>query len=146
MVRIIFILVILAAIVPSGIRRQIETLRLVSALSGRSMEERRSFLFGRWYEEAQRLARTIPPAAPVDLVMIGPDARDVAVLSGALLHPRDCRFFDGWEAWKRRERARFLHDDRAANAVPGPPPQRAEFLVVVDPAAEPPLQIVAGAP
>jgi len=109
------------------------------------MSERRPALFGSWFRSVERLRDATPDDATIDIVMLSPAGRDLAVLSGAVLQPRDCRFFDGWDAWKRRERADFLHDDRAANAAPGPPPGPAAFVIAIDPGAREPVSVVRGA-
>jgi hypothetical protein len=80
---------------------------------------------------AASLADRIPPAATVDIVMLGPGARESAVFLGAELAPRDVRFFDGWEAWRARRRAVFMNDPRAANAAPGPPPGPATVVLEI---------------
>lgn len=129
----------LATIVPYGAPRYAATLRLARDLAKRPMEERRAELFGGWYADAMRLRAETPPNASIDFVMLTPAARDAAILAGAALQPRDCRYFDGWEAWRARRRAEFVHDARAVNAPPGPPPGPADVVVAVDAAAEHPL-------
>jgi hypothetical protein len=108
----------------------------------RTIEERRLKQYGSWYASAQQLRGTTPADATIDFVMVTPAARDIAVLAGSELQPRDVRFFEGWDAWKRRKRADFLLDERAANAAPGPLPGPARFIVAVDPSSDPPLRIV----
>jgi len=129
----------LGTIVPFGAPRYLAMLREVRGLARLPMEQRRVELFGNWYADAVRLQGEVSPTKSIDFVMLTPAARDVAVLAGATLQPRDCRYFDGWDAWRARRRAEFLHDARAANAVPGPPPGPADVVVVVDAAAEHPL-------
>jgi len=129
----------LGTILPYGAPRYVAALREARGLARLPMEQRRAELFGNWYADALRLQREVPSTKSIDFVMLTPAARDVAVLAGATLQPRDCRYFDGWDAWRARRRAEFLHDARAANAVPGPPPGPADVVVVVDAAAEHPL-------
>lgn len=138
------LLVLLAAgTVAAGARRIGDTARLARELARLpDLEARRTQLFGPWYAAVADLRRAIPADAAIDFVMLRPEARDIAVLGAAELQPRDVRLFDGWEAWRARRRATLLHDARAANAVPGPPPAPAQFVVAVDPAATPPLRIV----
>ena len=129
----------LGTIVPFGAPRYLAVLREARGLAKLPMKQRRVELFGNWYADAVRLQREVSPTKSIDFVMLTPAACDVAVLAGAVLQPRDCRYFDGWDAWRARRRAEFLHDARAANAVPGPPPGPAAVVVVVDAAAEHPL-------
>ena len=129
----------LGTIVPFGAPRYLAVLREVRGLARLPMERRRVELFGNWYADAVRLQREVSPTKSIDFVMLTPAARDVAVLAGAALQPRDCRYFDGWDAWRARRHAEFLHDARAANAVAGPPPAPADVVVVVDAAEEHPL-------
>lgn len=129
----------LATIVPYGAPRYVAALREARDLAKLSMAQRRAELFGNWYADAMQLQAALPRNASIDFVMLTPAARDVAVLAGAALQPRDCRFFDGWDAWRARRRYAFLRDARAANAAPGPPPGPADAVVVVDAAAEHPL-------
>jgi hypothetical protein len=111
-----------------------------------TFEQRRLTLFGPPYAGVRQLRAAMPANATIDFVMLVPEARDIAVLGGADLQPRDVRFFDGWDAWKLRKRAEFLHDARAANAPPGPPPPPAQFVVAVDPRKKLPFRIVNPAP
>lgn len=137
------IVVFVAASVIAGAPRLVETLRLARELARQpDAEGRRVVIFGPWYAAVQRLRDATPANATIDFVMLRAEARDIAVLGAAELQPRDVRLFDGWDAWRARNRAILLHDDRAANAVPGPPPLPAQFVVVVDPAADPPFRIV----
>jgi hypothetical protein len=129
----------LGTIVPYGAPRYLAVLREARALRPLTMEQRRAELFGNWYADAVRMQAEVPPSASIDFVMLTPAARDVAVLAGATLQPRDCRYFDGWDAWRARRRFAFLQDARAANAAPGPPPGSADVVVVVDANAAHPL-------
>ena len=139
--RIALLVLIVASSVVAGARRFHETAHLAVQLArSPDLESRRRVLFGSWYEGVQRLKRETPPSATIDFVMLRPEARDIAVLGAAELQPRDVRLFDGWEAWRQRRRAELLHDARAANAAPGPPPSPAQFVVVVDPAAPEPFR------
>jgi len=142
-VRNIILALLLAGSVFAGARRLTGTARLARDLRTLpDVEARRTRLFGGWYAAAAQLRRDTPPDAAIDFVMVRPEARDIAVLGAAELQPRDVRLFDGWDAWKQRTRAVLLHDARAANAVAGPPPSAARFVVVVDPAADPPLRLL----
>jgi hypothetical protein len=132
----------LASILPYAYPRYREVLSIASALRPLAIEERKRTLFGPWYAEAAFLHETVPADGAIDFVMLTPSARDIAVLAGAVLQPRDVRYFDGWESWESRTRATFLHDARAANAAPGPPPPIAPIVVAVDPAAIPHFRIV----
>lgn len=124
---------IVATTILSGAKRLYETADLAWHLGQiRDLEARKLTLFGPWYAGVQRLRRETPPDATIDFVMLRPEARDIAVLGAAELQPRDVRLFDGWEHWKARRRAELLHDARAANAAPGPPPSAARFVVAVD--------------
>jgi hypothetical protein len=140
-VRIAFIAVLVASAILAGARRLGETLRTARDVAKiETIEGRRAMLFGAWYRAIEQLKRETPPNATIDFVMMRPEARDIAVLGAAELQPRDVRLFDGWDAWRARRRAILLHDDRAANAVPGPATAIAQFVVVVDPTVDPPLR------
>ena len=140
--RVAILVLIVASTMIAGAKRLADTARLsyhFARLPG--METRRATLFGPWYESVQRLRRETPSDATIDFVMLRPEARDIAVLGAAELQPRDVRLFDGWTAWELRTRAELLHDARAANAAPRPPPSPARFVVVVDPTAAEPLHL-----
>lgn len=139
--RVAVLVLLVASTVFAGGKRLGDTARLAYQLRALpDLEARRAMLFGPWYAAVQQVRRDTPVNATIDFVMVRPEARDIAVLAAAELQPRDVRLFDGWEAWKERRRAMLLHDARAANAVPGPPPAAAHFVFAVDPAAEPPLR------
>lgn len=139
--RLALIVLIVASSVVSGARRLYDVAHLAVQLARQpDLDTRRRVLFGPWFEGVQRLARETPPSATIDFVMLRPEARDIAVLGAAELQPRDVRLFDGWEAWKQRKRAELLHDTRAANAAPGPPPSRARLVVTVDPSLPEPFR------
>lgn len=139
--RVAVLVLLVASTVFAGGKRLGDTARLAYHLRALpDLEARRAVLFGPWYVAVQQVRRDTPANATIDFVMVRPEARDIAVLAAAELQPRDVRLFDGWEAWKERRRAVLLHDARAANAVPGPRPAPAQFVFVVDPAAEPPLR------
>lgn len=122
----------LAAIVPFGARPAIEACRLAYQLRSVPVPERKVFLIGAWVRDVERLRRATPAGSSIDLVMIGPEARDLAVLSAAMLQPRDCRIFAGWEAWRKRERAHFLQGTQSANAPPGLATPPAQVVVALD--------------
>jgi hypothetical protein len=79
----------------------------------------------------EEIEARVPRGGTVDIVMLTPGARERAVFLGADLHPRDVRFFEGWEAWRARRRAIFMHDARAVNAPPGPPPGPPHLVVEI---------------
>jgi hypothetical protein len=139
--RIALVALIVASTIAAGAKRLYDTAQLAVQLARvPDLEGRRRVLFGPWYEGVQRLRRATPANATIDFVMLRPEARDIAILGAAELQPRDVRLFDGWDAWKQRRRAELLHDARAANAAPGPPPPRARFVVAVDPSAPEPFR------
>ena len=141
--RVALLALFVASTVFAGAKRLAETTTLAYGLARLpDLESRRARVFGPWYESVRRLRNETPSDATIDFVMVRPEARDIAVLGAAELQPRDVRLFDGWTAWELRTRAELLHDARAANAVPGPPPSPARFVVSVDPQAAEPLQIV----
>lgn len=124
------------AVAPYG-----DLLRLTKSLIHHTPEERRTILFDGWYEAALRIDAVLPERVAVDIILKTPAARDIAVLGSTLLQPRDCRIFDGFDAYARRQRAILIRDSRAVNAAPGASPQAAPYLVIADPAAEPPLRL-----
>lgn len=139
----ILLVVFVVSTVGSGVRAYLALAQNAASLRHLSMEERRRTLFAPWYGEVVALRDAVPANASIDMVMIVPGARDVAVLAGPLLQPRDVRYFDGWTAWRHRTRARFLHDERAANAVSNRPlPGRAHMTVAVDPTTTPIFKVV----
>ena len=141
MVRIALIVLIVASSVASGAKRLYDTARFAVGIAPhRDLDSRRRIVFGAWYEGVQRLRSATPPDATIDFVMMRPEARDIAVLAATELQPRDVRLFDGEDAWRQRRRAELLHDARAANAAPGPPPSRAQLVVIVDPSAPEPFR------
>lgn len=111
------------------------------ALRGETDEVRRRVVLGSWHAVVEEVRGRVPESGAIDFVMVTPEGRDVAVFAGAALAPRDCRYFDGWDDWRARRRAVFFHDDRAANAAPGPAPGEADLVVVVDGRIDPPLRI-----
>lgn len=126
----------------AGAPRLRENWRVARDLAPLHEESRRARWFGKWYLAVAQLRNDIPSNATIDFVMLRPEARDIAVLGAAELQPRDVRLFDGWDAWRKRERAILLHDDRAANAATTTPPSKAQYVVIVDPNLEPSLQRV----
>lgn len=140
--RVVAIVLFVASMIIAGAPRLREVLRDANALAPLTFESRRARWFGKWYPAVAQLRNDIPETATVDFVLLRPEARDIAVLGAAELQPRDVRLFDGWDAWRKRERAILLHDDRAANAVAGAPPGVAQYVVIVDPQIEPPLRRV----
>jgi hypothetical protein len=139
--RVAILTIFVGSTIIAGAPRLIAMLRTAKDLARlHSLDERRATLFGAWYPAIEQLKRDTPSTATIDFVMLRPESRDIAVLGAAELQPRDVRLFDGWDAWKRRERAILLHDDRAANAVPGPPPHAGDLIVIIDPSNDPPLR------
>jgi hypothetical protein len=140
--RVALLILLVASSVVAGGKRLADTARFAGDLAKlEEVEARRATIFGPWYVAVQQLRREIPNDAVVDFVLLRPEARDIAVLGAAELQPRDVRLFDGWDAWHARMRAELLHDARAANAVPGLATPPAQFVVVVDPTANPPLRL-----
>lgn len=107
-------------------------LRDAAAIRRLPLDERRRAVYGDWTRVTDHIRATVPPAGAVDMVMLTPNARELAVFAGVELGLRDVRFFDGWDAWRSRDRARFMNDVRAVNAPPGPPPDAARVVVTVD--------------
>lgn len=138
--RITFLAAVVLSSIGYGARDYYSLGRIARDLQPLTMEQRRTTLFAPWYAEVAAIRSGLPVASSIDFVMLTPQARDVAVLAGPLLQPRDVRYFDGWEAWRRRERARFFHDDKATNAIPGPPPAAADVTLSIDPAGTPIFQ------
>lgn len=124
------------------VRGLVAQARAARALRERSADERRRIVLGSWYAVVDEVRRRVPEGGSVDIVMPSPDARDVAVFAGAGLAPRDCRFFSGWDDWRARRRATFVHDARGANAPAGPAPGPASCVIVAEPRLDPPLRIV----
>ena len=136
--RVAVLVLLVASTMFAGAKRLGDTARLARDLSSLpDLETRRARYFGKWYVAIEQVKKATPPNATIDFVMARPEARDIAVLGAAELQPRDVRLFDGMDAWKSRTRAVLLHDDRAANAVPGPPPSAAQYVFIVDPRVEP---------
>jgi hypothetical protein len=136
-----FLVALLFAPVPATVRGLREQFNRALAMRGESAEARRRVSCGPWYETIVEVRRRVPASGSVDFVMLTPEGRDVVVFAGAALAPRDCRFFSGWDDWRARRRATFFHDERAANAAPGPPPGAASCVVLVDGRLDPPLRI-----
>lgn len=106
-----------------------EDFRSAADLRGRAWSARQRAVYGDWYAVVQRVAATTPNNARVDVVMLTPDAWGIAVFTAAALTPRSTAVFLGEDAWRRRERAAFMHDARAVNAAPGPPPAKADVIL-----------------
>lgn len=138
--RAVFLAAVVVSSIGFGARDYYSLGRIANDLQPLTMEQRRTTLFAPWYAEVAATRAGLPVTSSIDFVMLTPQARDIAVLAGPLLQPRDVRYFDGWEAWRRRERARFFHDDQATNAIPGPPPGAADVVLSIDPAAAPIFQ------
>jgi hypothetical protein len=141
-VRIVILAAVVASTVYAGAPRLMETAQLALTMPRfRDVDARRAILFGSWYRAVRQIDGVAPRDASIDFVLLRPEARDIAVLGAAELQPRDVRLFDGWDGWKQRKRTILIHGERAANAVVGPPPLPAPFVVAVDPNAEPPLKL-----
>jgi hypothetical protein len=108
------------------------SVREAAALREHSPQQRKHIVYGTWMAVVEEIRARVPAGGSVDVVMLTPQARETAVFAGAELPQRDVRFFDGWQAWRARERATFFHDDRAANAPAGPPPRPASLVVTID--------------
>jgi hypothetical protein len=134
----------LSVIIP-GVLSHVDRLRLARSLRHMTMIERKTALLAPWYGQSLALRTAVPEEGAVDFVMARPAARDFAVLAGAVMHPRDVRFFDGWPAWRERRRADFVHDARAVNAAPGPAPGAAAVVVLIDPEATPQFRVITAA-
>lgn len=138
--RLVFLAVVVISSIGYGARDYYALGRIARDLQPLTMEQRREALFAPWYAEVAAIRAELPVESSIDFVMLTPQARDVAVLAGPLLQPRDVRYFDGWEAWRKRERARFFHDDKATNAIAGSPPGAANVTFTIDPAGTPILR------
>ena len=134
--------IVLLSVLVAGVPTYAKVVRLAASLMPLSMQERRVALFGAPYQAAISMRRTLHPGATIDIVMMTPEARDVAILTGSELHGYDCQFFEGVDAWQLRKRAAFFRDARAANAVPGPPPTRASVVLTVAPGADASLRVL----
>lgn len=108
------------------------SVREAAALRGHAPAERKRVVLGTWVSVVEEIRARVPAGGSVDVVMLTPQAREMAVFAGAELARRDVRFFDGWEAWRARERATFFRDDRAANAPAGSTPGPASLVVTID--------------
>jgi hypothetical protein len=139
-----FLVLLQAGAIWYGTPPLLQLSRLARSLAPRSMAERRDELFGPWYVEAEQLRAAIPRGAVVDIVMTSPNARDIAVLAGAMLQPCTCQYFDGTRAWRQRQQAIFLHDARAANAAPGNLVRPGQFIIVANPDETPALRMTRG--
>lgn len=136
----ILTVIFLPAAVTSS-RQLVTRARFAASLAPLPKAERQRAVYGPAYGMAEEIRRRAGDSDAVDFVMLTPEARDLAVFTGALVAPRPVRFFLGEDAWRRRERATFFHDARAANAPPGAPPGRAAVVVLVDPRATPPMRV-----
>jgi len=140
--RIVVLVALVLVSILSAFREHVAQARFAIFLRERTMEDRRRMLFGPWYAEVLDIGNRVPVSGTVDLVMQTPAARDIAVLAGPLFQPRDVRYYDGMQDFHARRRARFLHDEHASNAIPGPPPPEASITVLVDPSARPHFQVM----
>ena len=129
--RVALVLLLLLPAVTTG-RDLWTSLRTAAALRELPVDERRRVLYGDWVRVTDQIRATVPPGDSVDMVMLTPAARELAVFAGVELGLRDVRFFEGWDAWRSRHRAQFMGDPRAVNAPPGPLPPAARVVVAVD--------------
>lgn len=136
------LILFLGSVLPWGLAAYSGLLRTSWAMRPLPMEERRRTELGTWYRAAERLRDSTAPGAPIDIVILVPSQSSLAIEAGSVLHLRDTRFFYGWEAWRKRERAIFLPDSDAVNAVPGPPLGPAVAVVAFDAAAVEPFRLV----
>lgn len=132
-----FVLIVVPA-VPMSVRALAQRARAARDLRSLTPDERSRAIFGWPFV----IAREVASAKSVDLVMTSGDERDLAVFTGALLAPREIRYFSGMEAWRLRQRAIFFHDSTSANAPNIAPPPRADVTVVLDQRREPPYFIL----
>ena len=132
-VAIAFVLIVAPA-VPATMRALTQRARDARYLRSLPPNERARAIFG-WPEV---IAREVQGARSIDFVMTSDNERDLAVFTGALLAPREIRYFSGMDAWRRRERAIFFRDNTSANAPNPAPPSRADVTVVLDQRREPP--------
>lgn len=131
-------LLIVAPTVPTSVRALAQRGRAARELRSLPPDVRARAIFG-W---PVVIAREVSAANSIDLVMTSGDERDLAVFTGALLAPREVRYFAGMEAWRLRQRAIFFHDSSSANAPTTEPPPRAAVTVVLDQRREPPYFIL----
>ena len=104
-------------------------IRETVALRDKPLSERKRIVYGDWFKVIEEVGRRIPKDAAVDVVMLTPRSREMAVFAGAELRGRDVRFFEGWEAWRGRQRAIFMRDPRAVNAPSAAPPGPAAIVL-----------------
>ena len=131
-------LLIVAPAVPTSVRALAQRARAARELRSLPPDVRARAIFG-W---PVVIAREVAAADSIDLVMTSDSERDLAVFTGALLAPREIRYFAGMEAWRLRQRAIFFHDSSSANAPNVVPPGRAAVTVVLDQRREPPYTIL----
>lgn len=94
--------------------------------------ERQRDVYGESFSVVQELQSKLSSTASVDIIMSSPKSAELAVFTSSALAPRPCRIFLGEDGWRRRERATFVHDSRAVNAPPGPPPGPANVVLVAE--------------
>ena len=125
---------------PASIRELTSRVSLATTFLPMSEADRRLALLG-WPERIARELTKLGSHEPIDFVILDPGARDLAVFTAARVAPRPSRLFEGRQAFEQRKPAILFRDDRAANAVPGPPSIKARTVVVVDSRREPPMWI-----
>ena len=135
-------MIVAAPAIPTTIRALTNGAKTARELRSLPQNVRMLAIFGWQYTIAQDVAARVGPRDSVDLVMAIPEARDLAVLTAPFLAPRPIRFFDGMDAWRRRERAAFFKDGRSANAPNISAPAPAAVTVVLDPRRNPPYFFV----
>lgn len=112
-------------------RALLDTVAQAVSLARTARPEHRVALFGEWQNSVEAIRAGTGNTDTIDFVMIGTSSRDLAVFAGAQLRPRRMQFFDGWDAWRQREPAKFMRDSRAANKPPAVTVVPPDFIVVV---------------
>lgn len=138
----ILLAIVAGPAIPTTIRALKNGARTAHEFRALPPDVRMRAIFGWQHAIAQDVAARAGPRDAVDFVMAVPEARDLAVLTAPFLAPRPVRFFDGMEAWRRRDRAAFFKDGRSANAPNRSAPAPAAVTVVLDPRRDPPYVIV----
>lgn len=117
------------------------TVRTSIELSRLPRDARRIAMLGPWARVSRELRGQLMANAPVDLVLLGPQAVEAGPFIAGDLVPRPLWCYDGWDAWRKREPLPIIRDARGVNAAV-PPPPRAGVVVAVDLRRDPPAWIV----
>jgi hypothetical protein len=139
---VILLAIVAGPAIPTTVRALTNGARAAREFRALPPDVRLRAIFGWQHTIARDVAARVGPRDAVDFVMATPEARDLAVLTAPFLAPRPVRFFDGMEAWRRRERAAFFKDGRSANAPNRSAPGPAAVTVVLEPHRDPPYFIV----